>query len=119
MKPLPLTDRNEDGSPEPFFTHARPCESCGRPVNPENLKPAGWAPELNVGPCCREYLADSLPDQPVCHALLEFFWYEAETVAQIQQAFRRHLASCPECQKAARKPVERISRSAAMQKEAA
>jgi hypothetical protein len=106
-------------TPQPFFTHARPCESCGKPVDSEDLKPASWMPEILVGPCCREYLSDAMPDQPVCPSLWQFICEQAQTVRAISEAFDEHLRTCLYCQNAGRMPARSSSTPPRVHQEAA
>ena len=78
----------------PFFAHAEPCESCGRPVFGERL-PAAWDESLLIGECCAIH-SDELPDEPICEAL-GIAVSRCSTVAAVRLAFAIHLAECPAC----------------------
>src|ERR1700690_1302989 len=84
-------------SPEPFYAHALPCESCGKPV--EDRKPATWDPTLEVGPCCEFNLDAEFPDLPVCPTLWRSLNHCTSTAA-VSLAMACHLAECPMCQQA-------------------
>jgi len=84
-----------DPTPEPFFAHAEPCESCGLPVWGERF-PASWDTSLLIGECCRIDF-ETIVNQPMCPA----FWpliERAMTCYQVSRAFEEHLRTCPECQ---------------------
>ena len=50
--------------PEPFYTEALPCESCGKPVDGERR--ASWDESLLVGPCCASDVPESIRDPSIC-----------------------------------------------------
>jgi hypothetical protein len=80
---------------DPFFTTGYPCESCGLPVEGERF-PAPWNTELLVGECCKIHCDDFMPDHPTCEAMLRVF-LKATRVREIQEAWKQHSTSCPEC----------------------
>ena len=78
-----------------FYTHALPCESCGKPVLGDRA-PAEWDLDLHVGPCCA-FSLNLIPDLPTCPAL----WPALEHCTSVQEvslAMALHLAECPSCQ---------------------
>jgi len=76
-------------NPQPFFTEAVPCESCGRPASERY-----WNPEaqLMIGVGCE----CETPDDPICPELLEPI-AAAKSVREIVQVCKEHRATCPVC----------------------
>ena len=75
---------------KPFYTEAKPCESCGKPC--DSRRQASWDPDLMVGPCCEIYLGDLAEDQPLCETLHELVC-RAQTVQAVCDAFDQHAKS--------------------------
>ena len=99
MYPLPSDPSNAgpdywEHEPEPFYTEALPCESCGKPC--DSRVPASWDPELLVGKCCEIDLSDQAPLEPVCLELARCL-SRVRTVGEVVAAFRLHETSCRLC----------------------
>lgn len=96
-----------------------PCESCGRPCNPEDLKPATWDENLKVGPCCPiSYDLPELENAPTCPTLWESV-YRCKSVLEVAAAMDEHLIYCPVCSEKRKKMLSEIpSRDGGMEKAA-
>ena len=84
--------------PQPFFTHALPCESCGKPC--DELHVPYWDSDLHVGMCCAIHSDEWINDtEPTCEALYRLVSH-CKTVAEVSDAFEVHahsgcLLCCP------------------------
>ena len=88
--------------PQPFFTHAQPCQSCGKPC--DSLTRCSWDSDLMVGPCCQISSEDLAEIRPCCETLYHLVC-QAQTVQAVCEAFDSHEKSgCPICQ-GARKTI--------------
>ena len=97
--------------PEPFFTEAEPCESCGRPaLNGRTFDPEHGIWIANGCPCLQE-------EQPICRALEQPI-LKARTVREVREVIRNHRALCPICGTPARKEATSQSRKTAERKAA-
>lgn len=75
----------------PFFTHARPCESCGEPQ--DELQ---WNPEwqMNIGTDC----SCVIPWEPIeCPELLEVYIQAPGTLIALRSEVEAHKAECAIC----------------------
>lgn len=97
MEPNDFIDLHEGYRPgEPiqaFYTHALPCESCGKPV--AERKPATWDPDLMVGACC-EFDLSEIPNVLTCEALYRVIM-RCTTVGEVRDAFTAHRLVCSFC----------------------
>ena len=82
--------------PELFYTHAWPCESCGKPCD-ERHRPY-WAPELKVGICCALHSDEWLNDtEPTCDELFKLI-ATCISVAEVSAIMESHAHSgCLRC----------------------
>ena len=91
----PRTDRNEDGSFEPFFTHGEPCENCGKACESGSLT---WVPGFGYWACddCASEAAIAIFAEETCPVLYDYF-LRARSVSDVQKAYQEHRATCPNC----------------------
>jgi predicted transcriptional regulator len=86
-------DRDDDLlpslNPQPFFTVAVPCESCGRPASERYWNPEA---ELMIGLGCE----CETPDDLMCPELLGPI-AAAKTVGEIVRVCKEHRATCSVC----------------------
>jgi hypothetical protein len=108
MDPSDYIDPWEGITPQPFYTEALPCGSCGKPCS--ELFPCTWDSNLMVGECCPEYLGDAMPNQPICRSLSRFI-NQARTVKQVQDAWKEHQDSCVECRRLSRKQPQSATKA--------
>ena len=87
-------DEGRDIDPrEAFYTHALPCESCGKPCDERHT--ATWDLDLQVGPCCAVDLS-GIPEVPVCAELARVLM-RCATVGQVSDAYQSHKQVCRVC----------------------
>ncbi len=91
-------------TPEPFYTEALPCESCGRPAQERTFDPDSG---LWIGVNC---VCVTIPDEPICSAL-EGPIMAARNVREIVEACKAHREYCPICKPVQGKEIEMATRS--------
>lgn len=80
--------------PEPFYTEALPCESCGKPVDGERR--ASWDESLLVGPCCASDVPESIRDPSICMDLYRI-QMACQTVGELCDESKAHRLVCRVC----------------------
>ena len=88
-------------SREPFFVHGEPCENCGTPCESGTRV---WIPGFNYWACddCASEAAIIVFAEDNCPALYDFVM-RSKSVSEIQQAYREHEKTCPQCLRVVRK----------------
>ncbi len=99
-------------NPEPFFTEALPCESCGAPVSERTWNQEH---EIWIGTDC----SCNAPNQPLPACMIAVI-EAARTVGELCDSVKQHRQTCPVCgpyRLSERKPIE--SEAAKLKREAA
>ena len=96
IDPSDFIDPDEGREPQPFFTEALPCESCGKPC--DKLHIPYWDPDLHVGMCCAIHSDEWINDMhPTCEDLYRAV-SRCSSVAEVSRAFDLHANSgCAIC----------------------
>jgi hypothetical protein len=99
LEPFDFIDPDEGREDlQPFYTHALPCESCGKPC--DELHVPYWDTDLHVGMCCAIHSDEWINDtEPTCKDLYRLVSH-CKTVAAVSEAFEAHahsgcLICCP------------------------
>jgi hypothetical protein len=80
----------DEGSPEPFYATALPCESCGEPTFTERVWNAEHGLWIGTGCQC------SVPSEPTCPLLIPALT-QAVSVREICRVIRKHRRTCHLC----------------------
>jgi hypothetical protein len=112
-----MIDRDEDGypTPEPFYTEAEPCESCGSPTHAPRVWNAEYELWIAIDCSC------NAPDTPLPACIIAVL-EAAQTVGELCDSVKAHLLICPVCGPSRfpqRKPVESETEAARQKREAA
>ena len=79
--------------PEPFYTYGEPCENCGQPCESRT-----WVPGFDYWGCddCVSEARIVVFAEATCPTLYAAIM-RARKVSDVQQAYREHRESCPNC----------------------